>query len=117
MTLPDVRDPEHACSLDVVCRRCASRHASLYLVLNDLLGPQCLGVECTDCAVLIAAQEGVPAEMSAITAFNDRRYRGVYSAIMALEGDATGGLHMSAVHPPGLPGPLRPAVSEQYHDY
>ena len=112
-----VRHPEHACTLDVVCRRCATRQAPLYLVLKDLLGPQCLGVECTDCTVLIAAEEGVPAEMPAITAFNDRRYRGVYSAIMALQGDATGGFHMNAVHPPGLPGPLYPGVSEQYHDY
>jgi hypothetical protein len=115
--MADVRHPEHACTLDVVCRRCATRQAPLYLVLKDLLGPQCLGVECTDCTVLIAAEEGVPAEMPAITAFNDRRYRGVYSAIMALQGDATGGFHMNAVHPPGLPGPLYPGVSEQYHDY
>ena len=37
-----------------------------------------------DCTVLIAAEEGVPTEMAAIAAFNDLRYRGVYSAIIII---------------------------------
>ena len=113
----EVRDVEHACSLDVACGRCGSRSAPLYLVLEELAGPQLLEVECTDCAVLIAAEEGVPSDMADITAFNDQRYRGVFSAISALQGHATSGLMAAPVHPPGLPGPLHPGISEQFYDY
>ena len=115
--MADVRDPEHPCRMDVVCCRCASRSAPLYLVLMKLAGPRLLVVECTDCAVLIAAEAGVPTQAAAITAFNDHRYRGVFSAIMALQGDVTSALYVAPVHPPGLPGPLDPGFSERFHEY
>jgi hypothetical protein len=108
---------EHACRLDVQCCRCKSRSAPLYLVLEQLASFQLLAVECTDCAMLIAAEEGVPAEHRAIAAFNDSRYKGCYSAIKALQGQSTGGFFAAPVHPPGLPGPLHPGISEQFYDY
>ena len=53
--------------------------------MNDLVGPQLLGVECADCMLLIAAEEGVTTALAVTAAFNDLRYRGVYSAILITE--------------------------------
>jgi hypothetical protein len=114
---PGFTHSEHACRLDVQCCRCMSRSAPLYLVLEQLESFQLLAVECTDCAMLIAAEEGVPAEHDAIAAFNDSRCRGLYAAIWALQGNPTEGLYAAPAHPPGLPGPLHPGISEQFYDY
>jgi hypothetical protein len=41
-----------------------------YFVIND----QLLGVECADCMLLIAAEEGVTTALAVTAAFNDLRY-------------------------------------------
>ena len=42
--------------------------------MNDLVGPQLPGAECTDFMLLIAAEEGVTTALAVTAAFNDLRY-------------------------------------------
>jgi hypothetical protein len=65
---------------------------------------------------LVAAEHGIPADMAAIIAFNEHRYRGFFSAINALNGDATGAFWQAHAHPAGLPGPLVLGVLETFYE-
>ena len=77
--------PFHNMALCCPTTTAAGSTSKFYLVVNDLVGPQLPGAECTDFMLLIAAEEGVPTELAATAAFQDLRYRGVYSATLVTE--------------------------------